>query len=507
MKRKIIILSLAFLSAFTWSCDSFLDVNQDPNVLNNIPDEKVLMPAAEIGLANQLMGWDFGFGGAFWVEYWTQKYSASQFKSLCEYSETSFGSAYSELTAGVLNDLERMKQVSETSTDKGNYYVAEALQIFTWQILTDVWGNVPYFEALKGNTGVLSPKFDDGKVIYADLMTRIDALLAMDISAYSVDKKYDFMFAGDLTKWKAFATSLKLKLMMRVSETADYNNASVISFIEASTFLDISAKISGSVWKDDDEGKRHPMREFQEGGASNLSTNVIGSKNFIDYLDTNSDPRLETLFTKGGSAHLGAFFGDFDSEEDSDANGTNDDKEVYSQAKFEATTDLVVMSAWEINFYIAEAYARASNFTLAKSYYDKGVKASLSQHGISDDAIILAGGYAEWKATAVEEAIKAISMQRWVANAKYQHIESLLERNRTKYPAVSELDIRKNRNAAFNNFPVGMLTVSVAGKAKTNGFLPTSPIYPQSLLYRNTSAPAQKVDLLEKVWWNKKAGK
>lgn len=507
MKKKIIILSLAILSVFTWSCDSYLDVNQDPNVLSDIPDAKVLMPASEIGLANQLMGWDFGFGGGFWVEYWTQEYSSSQFKGLCEYTETTFGNAYSELTAGVLNDLERMKLVSETSTDKGNYYVAEALQIFTWQILTDVWGNIPYFEALKGHEGISSPKFNTGEEIYKDLIIRIDALLAMDISDYTVDGKYDFIYKGDLNEWKAFATSLKLKLMMRLTETSSYDNAAVVSFIEASTFITSSAKIAGTVWSDDEEGKRHPMREFQEGGASNLSTNVIGTKNFIDYLDLNNDPRLDHLFTKGGGSHLGAFFGDFDSEEDSDGNGTNDDKEKYSQAKFEATTDLIVMSTWEINFYIAEAYARATKDVQAKEFFNKGVEASLAQHGVEGLEIIEAGGYAEWKGGTVEESIKAISMQRWVANAKYQHIESFLERNRTKYPSVNIIDIRKNRAEAFTNFPLGDLTISVAGKAKTNGLLPSSPIYPESLLYRNTNSPNQKIDLLEKVWWNKKAAK
>lgn len=86
------------------------------------------------------MGWDFGFAGGFWSEYWTQKYTASQFKSICEYTETSFSTAYSNLTAGVLKDLKEIKTVAEESGNTGNYFVAEALSIYTWQILTDVWG-------------------------------------------------------------------------------------------------------------------------------------------------------------------------------------------------------------------------------------------------------------------------------------------------------------------------------------------------------------------------------
>ena len=98
-------------------------------------------------------------------------------------------------------------------------------------------------------------------------------------------------------------------------------------------------------------------------------------------------------------------------------------------------------------------------------------------------------------------------MQKWVANANYQHIESFLERNRTKYPSVNDIDIEANRQFAFNNFPVGDLTISVKGRALLNGNLPASPLYPTSYLFRNNNAPSQKANVGEKVWWNMKIGK
>ena len=98
-------------------------------------------------------------------------------------------------------------------------------------------------------------------------------------------------------------------------------------------------------------------------------------------------------------------------------------------------------------------------------------------------------------------------MQKWVANANYQHIESFLERNRTKYPSVNEIDIAADRVAANSNFPAGDLTISVKGRALLNGNLPASPLYPSSYIFRNTNAPKQKANVGEKVWWNVKAGK
>lgn len=503
MNRKLLNIFFAIIVLFTASgCSDWLDVNHDPNALEEVPDAKVLLPAAELGVANNMMGWDFGFGGGFWVEYWTQSYTASQFKTLAEYLPQEFGTTYLSLLSGGLTDLKRIKTMTEEDENRGYYFIAEALSIYTWQVITDVWGDVPYFEALRGDEGILHPVQDKGQDIYADLMKRVDELLTTDLSDSYVDGTYDYVYKGNLESWYRFANSLKLKLMIRLSETPQYNNGAVLSFIEGADLLVNSAKIPGSVWDDSMEGKRHPMREFEAGEANYLSTNVIAAKNFFDYLKNNDDPRLAKLF----NGNKAAFFGDFDSKEDSDNNGTTDDKESYAKAVFAPDMDLMIMSDWEVNFYIAEVYARASQNAKAKEFYDKGVMASLTQHGIADDAIINSG-YASWNSGSVEQNIKQIAMQKWVANANYQHIESFLERNRTKYPSVNEIDIEANRRYAYQNFPAGELTISVKGRALLNGNLPASPLYPSYYISRNNNAPSQKPNVGVKVWWNVKPGK
>ena len=505
MKKYITVLFAVGLLLAT-GCKDYLDVNHDPNYLEEIPDAKVLLPGAEVAIGNNLMGWDFGFGGGYWVQYWTQNYTASQFKTLCEYEEVEFATAYQDLTAGVLTDLKRIKTTTADLEDKGLYFVAEALSIFTWQLLTDVWGDIPYSEALKGDEGIFNPKFDEGQAIYQDLLNRVDELLKIDLENATLDEEYDFVYAGDLEEWVRFANSLKLKLMLRLSETDQYNNALTLAFVEANDFLETSAMISGDTWSDGVEGKRHPMREFQQGGANYLSTNVIACKSFIDYLKKNNDPRMATLFSPAsGSLYEGAFFGDFDSKEDSNGNGKSDQEDAYSQARFTADMDLIIMSDWEVNFYIAEVYARAGNIANAKEYYEAGVKASLKQHGVTND--IITDGYAKWVNGTQEENIKQIAMQKWVAYANYQHIEAFFERNRLKYPSVNEIDIKKDRKTAYMNFPVGELTISVNGRAKLNGNLPQSPLYPPAVLTRNANALPQKANVGEKVWWNKKTGK
>lgn len=502
MKNKFLIIAILFTLSFT-SCSEWLDVNHDPDAIEQVPNAEALLPAAELGIANNMMGWDFGFGGGYWVQYWTQSYTASQFKTLCEYLPQDFNTAYTSLMSGSLADLRRIKSMTVNDENKGYYFVAEALSIYTWQIITDVWGDMPYFEALRGDEGIYSPAQDNGEDIYADLLTRVNNLLAIDLSGSSISKTQDVIYQGDLSKWHEFASSLKLKLMLRLSETPAYSNAALLTYVQSADLLSATAKVSGTMWNDAMEGKRHPMREFQAGGANYMSQNVIASKSFFDYLKSNNDPRLAKLF----SGTEAAFFGDFDSKDDSDNDGTTDDKEKYATVVFPADMDLVVMSKWEVEFYIAEVYARAGMNPEAKAHYEAGVKASLAQHGIASESILEAGGYAAWVNGTAEEEIKQIAMQKWVANCNYQHIESFLERNRTKYPAVNEIDIVANRKNAWNTFPVGNLTISVKGRQLLQGNLPASPLYPENYIFRNVNAPSQKADVGEKVWWNLKAGK
>ncbi len=60
----------AFLSLFLfWGCTDWLDVNKDPNNLGELPNSNALIPISEVTIANNLMGWDFGFAGGYWSVY------------------------------------------------------------------------------------------------------------------------------------------------------------------------------------------------------------------------------------------------------------------------------------------------------------------------------------------------------------------------------------------------------------------------------------------------------
>ncbi|SFE39550.1 SusD/RagB family nutrient-binding outer membrane lipoprotein [Sunxiuqinia elliptica] len=503
LKKLLYISLITLLTSTLVGCEDWLDVNRDPNNLSELSSPETVLPVAQLGIANALMGWEMGFHGAFWSQYWTQDHTSSQFKFIDQYNEDDFSITYRNLVPFALNDLKGIMARSEEGS--GTYIIAEALSIYTWQIVTDTWGDIPYSEALGGEEGSFSPKFDTQESIYDDLLTRVDALLQMNFASATITSRYDFIFDGDMLKWKAFVKSLKLKLMIRLSETSKYNNADLIALAEAGGFITENAMIHGNIWNDKD-GKRHPMDEFIDAGYFD---NVIASRTMIEYLVVNNDPRIGKLYepTPDGN-YLGSFQGDFAYTGDTDGDGTTDDKEDFSLVSFAPTSDIPLMTTWEINFYLAEIYARANNSGEAKAYYDNAVQASMDYWEVSG-SITGSGEYAEWPNGTVEENIKAIAMQKWVAYCKLQHMEAFYERNRTKYPSVSSILIKTpaDRSDIHLNYPAGEFIVSIAGQGKLSGNLPASPIYPNDVVTRNTTKPSQKTSMGEKVWWDQKAGK
>ncbi|MBR7067060.1 MAG: SusD/RagB family nutrient-binding outer membrane lipoprotein [Bacteroidales bacterium] len=510
MKSKFLILfaavGLFFISS---SCKDYLDVNHSMSAIEKLDAQRAL-PSAQIIIANQLMGWDMGIGSAVWVQYWTQAYNSSQYKALCSYSEFEWGTAYRDLCAGALADLGFIQR--ETADDKDNqglWYIAEALSIYTWQVITDVWGDMPYFEAMKGNEGLVHPKFDTQESIYADLMVRIDNLVKMDISKMVVDPKFDFVFAGDMPQWQRFCNSLKLKLMLRLSETPGFDIAALAAFVDDAIgkdllLLDKNAEIAGTTWNPKEVSKKHPLHEVQSDGANFISLNVIACKSFTDFLVQENDPRIDKFF----DGTLGAFAGDYDSKDDSDGNGKNDKDESWAKVNYSTLETLPIpfISAWQMNFDVAEVLVRAGRTAEAQAYYEAGVKASCAAWGVDASAMLSSTdpqAKTPWKA---EEALERIGLQRWVAFAYLQNLEAFLERNRTKFPSVNTIDVELNRQDAWTNFPVGQLTISVQGRAKLGGELPHSLLYPQTLRTRNNNAIPQKKNVGDKVWWDKKSG-
>src|SRR5581483_9373919 len=123
-----------------------------------------------------------------------------------------------------LQDLSKVIAAGKAANDAGVWGPATIMQVWVFSYLTDTWGDIPYSEALQGDStgGTLTPKYDKQEDIYTSLFQRLtDAVAAMrGVSGTSSLGSYDILYGGDLSKWAEFANSLRARLALRVVNVA-----------------------------------------------------------------------------------------------------------------------------------------------------------------------------------------------------------------------------------------------------------------------------------------------
>lgn len=484
------VLLLAALSL--GSCNDWLDVNEDPNNPTNVPAEFVL-PAAQASVLG-IVGGDFAIIGGLWSQHWTQSNASSQYRGIDSYDlqPADYNIAWTELYAGGLNDFEDVKNKATESGNNNMLLQAVAVQTYGFQMLADWFDKIPLSEALQVQT-IKAPKYDDGPAVYAELIKRLDAALALDFNnGKSTAVATDLVYGGlssenQIDQWKRFSNTLKLKLHLR--QTASANSAQAIAAIKTmldanTAFLDDDAAVTKFV---DEPNRSNPLYENNV-RQLNTGTNLRLSRTLLTYLQAHDDDdRLAAYFTPGSGGQSGLEQGDFLNT----AIGPN----VPSVAKMTATDPFYFFSIDEVYFMLSESYLLIGNDAKSKEFYDKAVAAAYAKFNIAFDAKKIAkGGTYEYPSTGTKEAkLKAIMYQKWVAMFR-QGYESFWDQARTGYPEKSNVP---TTNA---NYVPGQWTV--AAKSVIGNALPKRVKYTSTSRDGNINAPAD-VPVTTKIWWMK----
>ena len=478
---------LVLLAGLLFSCENQLDVNNDPNSPTNITPGLALS-AAQASLIT-VTGGDFSNLGGFYAQYHTQAPSASQYEVIDQYNlNTSYANrVWTELYSGCINDLEFVINESNKTDDAAGVLIGTLMKAYTFQLLVDVFGDVPYTEALQGVNNI-TPKTTEGSVIYLDLISKIDAALASynaNPSSTSIGKQ-DIIYGADMNQWVKFANSLKLKMYLRMAYTPLANPAKVNALIAANNFLTTDAKFSNF---GTGLNQRNPFYEVQIVYLGDV--NNVASNSLFNFYNLNEDPRLESVYRPNtGANYLSIAQGSGETFNNLASN--------YSRPNIKADTPVYLMSVAESNFLQAEALIRYAAGAGAKAKYDAGVNASFVLYGLSTalaTPFIGSGGTYEYVVGANTEAtVRQVIIQKWASLAYINNIESYIETTRTKFPEIV--------SPTSVNYATGKRIPSEISILPGNT-VPSILFYPDSELDRNPNIK-QHTSLTEKVWWDKK---
>ncbi len=478
-----VVVAGALLSA--GSCKKeFLDVNQNPNSPETV-DVKLALPSAQsyLGytLANQL-----STVGGFWSQYWTQGPNANQYATLDQYVYNGAESdrPWTALYAGTLKDLQYIYEKGTADSTKRNYAaIARILQAYTFQVVTDAWGDVPFSEALKGDVGNVAPKFDSQESIYDGLLNMVNEGQSMLDDTKDSPGSDDLIYNGDLFLWYEFANTLKLKILLRQSEVRPTLAQAEISDMFANGEPFIFEGEDAKLYYADQKFQQSPL--YTTGQALGTSSNIFGSRSIIDYLSDLNDARLTDFFAENGSGNIaGLYQGEGKTLGGNQSDGTWSKPSEQILGPLSAT---ILISAAESNFLQAEAIARGYASGDDQAAYEAGITASwdswensataaatdLAPYLASDSVAYPSGG-------TTAEKLKVILTQKWIAMTGNQNFEAWCEWRRTGIPTF---------------LSPSMTSVLAPGK------FPGRIVYPSDEVTSNANFPGVKtVDV--PVWWD-----
>ena len=216
--RKLFSMLILFAGSVIWvGCEDFLDINEDPNNPTEVALE-LLLPSTQIDIAGAV---GIASGGLSNITSTYTHQLVQRGQEINDYALTGddFGVTvpWEVLYTRALTDLDI---IIDGGLEEGSPHyagVAQILKAYTYSVLVDIYGRVPYAEANQGVSN-LSPSFQDGAVVYDSVFLLLDqgiANLGEETSIVSPGSD-DLIYSGDLEKWEKAANTLKLKLYNQI---------------------------------------------------------------------------------------------------------------------------------------------------------------------------------------------------------------------------------------------------------------------------------------------------
>ncbi len=527
MKKILAYIALGVFALSAGSCKKYLDINDNPNDPTSATPALVL-PQALVGTGSLNVTYNSAFtypGGFFSNVFGFGAYGPTV---TVNYGATNFTGLWS---SSYDNALDYQYVLDNTASNPALIYsnaVARIMKAFVFSKLVDQYNDVPYSEALKGNA-LLTPKYDKAQDIYRDLVAQLNTAIANIITGQSsnatsaIAASADPMFGGDMNRWKRFANSLKLRLLVKmapVSELSSFARTEFAAFNNSIGIITDDALVNPGYVKQ--SGRLNPTYNLLAADENNnrrqtsalptiwiysfydgqkLSDPGRGSVIFRNFPNTQKnqlgqDNLASTVIPPAGST---AWY-----------TGTDFNTPGLGVAKGPSQGQVIMLLA-EAQFLKAEAIARGYLTSgSAKTEFQAGVRGSFAylfknQSDVVDPSKDVTAAVTKYYndnalsplvnfdlATTVEQQVEAIITQKYIAMNAIACDEAFAEYRRTDYPKV----VKGSTNP--------LLTfASLQSVATSPDRLITRIAYPQSEYNLNGSNVPQNVNLYTaKIFWD-----
>lgn len=407
----------------------------------------------------------------------------------------------------VLTTLKELDKAATAPEFVNKRAAARIWKVMLIQRITDLYGDVPYSQAnLGGTEGLFLPKYDPQSEIYDGMLRELDEAIKAFDPAQPKYGKADFLYEGDIPKWKKFGYSLMLRVAMRLQKR-DENKAKewALKAIQGGIILSAADQAVVKYTNGPQIYNSNPVAYELVGqdyvsGSNGLNNTEFGkfSKTFIDALQSRNDPRLSVVSVVWN----GATPDTTSTAQKGLPNGTNGKPanfNTYSEPNpatiLQYAAPLIVLSAAETNFLLTEAIVRGWTAGNAADTYRTGVETALKNWALFGAAGVIAPARITAYTTAnalntagtLDAQLNQIHTQFWIASLLDEQ-EAYANWRRTGYPVL--------------------VPVNFVGNA-TGGTIPRRIPYPvpeQGINKKNydDAVTRQGADnLITRIWWDK----
>lgn len=492
--KKNINLVILFAGIILASCSKELQkVNQNPNALES-PDATTLLSNTIVSEFSQNANvvWTLGNG---YSQYMT--YSQSYYDQGTRYSPITNEPYWIALYESA-RDANTLYSIGKQKNNALLQAAALTLRSYAFAQLTELWGDIPFTQALQGSKGIYTPKYDNQQTVYNDgqygilpSLRRADSLLKTNPNGLMGG---DLLFNSNSTSWRKFINALRLRYLLRVSSKQD--PSAEMKSIVADGALMQSASESASLQLP--AVTPYNFLSLTE-RSGDFAVKYLNSTLYDVFKSTGDTARLSMYFSTTAKATPGAFsfsnYGgmplvvDATTEQMQQASNFNNS---FTKGSNPALIKAKNITYSEQEFILSEAALKgfiSGGAAAAMDYYNKGVSGAFAEAGLSASVAnnYLSHDEVSFNSSSTDIALKQIITQKWISNIN-NGFEGWIEYRRTGFP----------------DFQTG-------GAANLNkGVIPSRFLYPTSektINSTNYTSELQNMGGTEistyKSWWEK----
>lgn len=379
-----------------------------------------------------------------------------------------------------ITNIKEMYQAAVKAQDPNYQAIAMTLNAWIYSNLSDCFGDIPMDEAGRGDERIFQPAFNKQQDIYPKLLTDLDSANNLFITSKTMIYGTDILYSNNVTNWKKFCNSLRMRLLLRLSKKTELDvytklrtmvsNPTKYPVFNSNAEAAVLA-ISGITPLDSPWGRPVDFTTFRAMG-----------KFFLDSLNTFNDPRRAKFSSQArnsaGTANIG--YKGIPSGYAGSESQFNYIPSNTIQALVTGPMICPILPYAEVEFIKAELEFKSNNTTAAKAAYEKGVKAAIEQWGVTFPTDYFINQDAAYNGT-----LQRIMLQKYYA-LYFVDFQQWAEYRRTGLPVLPVADGMMNNKVMPSRFEYPL-------PVRTNN--------PEN--YQKASEWMGGDDINSKVWWAK----